>query len=157
MFDKKAQGTIEYLVIIAIVVVIALVVVGLLLQVMDQGSGIPEQTAKTAWKSAEPWAIVDWTVETDGDVVVVLKNNSFETMGLNEITLNEFGDSNDDASNVPAGSTIRRTINPTTNPISESKYSYPKAYIVIDYNSGSINNKTQYGAADLVGTAPTIS
>ena len=150
MFDKKAQGTIEYLVIIAIVVVIALVVVGLLLQVMDQGSGIPEQTAKTAWKSSEPWALVDWTVSSGGVMTVVLKNNSYETMGFNSFTNGT--DTNNTASTVPAGSTVNKTFTYTDAPGTGEKYSITKAGIVIDYNSGTINNKTQYGAADLVGT-----
>ena len=149
MFNKKGQGTIEYLVIIAIVVVIALVVVGLLLQVMDQGSGIPEQTAKTAWKSSEPWAIIDWSVSST-TMTVVLKNNSYETLGFNDMNLNST-DQNATASNVAPGATVNKTFT-VTSITSGNKYSFPKTGIVIDYNSGTISGKTQYGAADILGT-----
>ena len=84
---KKAQGTIEYLVIIAIVVVIALVVVTLLLQLMGQGSGVGETSAKSTWRSADPWAISDWSASTT-TLTLVLKNNSAETMDFGDIYLN---------------------------------------------------------------------
>ena len=84
MTTQKAQGTIEYLVIIAIVVVIALVVVGLLLQVMQQGNAVPETSAKTAWKSAEPWGITDWTRSAD-TLTVVLQNNTAESLSFNSV------------------------------------------------------------------------
>lgn len=146
---NKAQGTIEYLVIIAIVVVIALVVVGLLLQVMNQGSGIPETTAKTAWKSAEPWAIVDWTRSTTS-LTVVLKNNTFESMNFNDFNITATDSNITDSDNVAPGATITKTIAVTCT--SGSKYSYPKDYIQIGYDSATINGKVQKGTADIVGT-----
>jgi len=160
---KRAQGTIEYLVIIAIVVVIALVVVGLLLQVMNQGSGVPETTAKTAWKSAEPWAIVDWTMKdvgTDCNLTLILKNNSYEAMDLNSIRISDknwgLGASNGGAiSGIPAGSTTTadQVVIQHMACTGGQKYSVAKAGIFIDYNSATIAGKVQAGTADIVGTA----
>ncbi len=155
MFNKKGQGTIEYLVIIAIVVVIALVVVGLLLEIMNQGSGVPEQSAKIAWQSAEPWAIVDWTLDaTNDDLIVILKNNSFETLEFNSIYINSTDTNSDDAT-VSAGATLQRKIDLTTTYTAGDRYAYTSANnaIYIDYNTPNIDNKKQYGAADIVGTA----
>jgi hypothetical protein len=153
---SAGQGTIEYLVIIAIVVVIALVVVGLLLQVMDQGSAVPEQTAKTAWKSAEPFAITDWTLDASEDTLtVVIKNNTFETLGLNSIYINA-NDKNTQSGNVAPGATVTRIIRSLTASYSAGdkySYSHENNAIYIDYNTPNITNKKQYGNADIVGTA----
>lgn len=156
---KKAQGTIEYLVIIAIVIVIALVVVGLLLQLMGQGTGVSETSAKATWKSAEPWAITDWTKSTTGPVTVVLKNNSSDVLNLVDVNLtsatadkNTDGLSNRAFLNIAPGASINVAINGMVVACTAgTKYSYPKAGIAIDYNNSNIR-KTQYANADLVGT-----
>jgi len=156
MTAKKGQGTIEYLVIIAIVVVIALVVVGLLLQVMQQGNAVPETSAKTAWKSAEPWGIIDWTNDATNGLTLVLRNNSSETLSLNSAqVLTGSGDdiSTTDQDNVAAGATILVTYIPlVTNCTAASKYTIPKSGVIINYDSTNISAKTQYGVADIVGT-----
>jgi len=150
--QKRGQGTIEYLVIIAIVVVIALVVVGLLLQIMNQGSGLPETTAKTAWKSSEPWAIVDWS-RSEGVLTVVLKNNSFETLDFGELTINSAGDKNSiGTSNVSPAALVTKTISGLGACTAGTRYSFPKEYIEIDFNTPSIAGKTQRATADIVGS-----
>ncbi|MFA6064466.1 MAG: hypothetical protein WCW44_01470 [archaeon] len=151
--EHKAQGTIEYLVIIAIVVVIALVVVGLLLQVMNQGSNIPETSAKTAWKSTEPWGIVDWSRATDGNLTLVLKNNTADTLEFNEFAIgSSSADKNSNPATVPAYATKVIVITTSATCASGTKYSYSKTDIYIDYNSTSINGKRMGGAGDIVGT-----
>jgi hypothetical protein len=150
--NHKAQGTIEYLVIIAIVVVIALVVVGLLLQILGNFGSMSETSLKTAWKSAEPWAITDWS-KTGSVVSLVLKNNTAETLQFNSITLQGTDKNSTARPNIPSGATI--TITGTASTIActtGSKYSYPKAGISIDYNTSTISNKIQYGVADIAGT-----
>ncbi len=150
--NQKAQGTIEYLVIIAIVVVIALVVVGLLLQILGNFGTMSETSVKTSWKSAEPWAITDWS-RTGNSVSLVLKNNSAETLQFNNIVL-QGADTNATATaNVAPGATIVKTFTATiVTCTAGSKYSYPKANVSIDYNTSTISNKKQYGTADIVGT-----
>jgi len=150
--ERKGQGTIEYLVIIAIVIVIALVVVGLLLQVMNSGSGVPETQAKATWKSAEPLAIIDWGIGSDGNMTLVLRNNTAETIEFNSLTLNSDGDINDTAVNIASGATKSIWIDLTTTCTSGSKYSYAKENISIDYNTTNIDNKTQKAIADIIGT-----
>ena len=149
--EKKGQGTIEYLVIIAIVIVIALVVVGLLLQVMNSGSGVPETQAKATWKSTEPLAIIDWGV-VGTEVTLILRNNSSETITVNQVTLNS-DDKNETVDKAMAsGATYTVTIFDATGCTTGSKYSYPKENIDINYNTVNINNKTQNALADIVGT-----
>jgi len=149
----RGQGTIEYLVIIAIVVVIALVVVGLLLQVMNQGSNIPETSAKTAWKSTEPWGIVDWSRATDGNLTLVLKNNTADVLYFNEFAVSSAtADKNSTPTSVLAYATLLIKVPTTAGCASGTKYSYAKTNIYIDYNSASINGKRMGGAGDIVGT-----
>ena len=150
MMHKRGQGTIEYLVIIAIVVVIALVVVGLLLQIMNQGSGVHETSAKAAWKSAEPFAIVDWSA-TGTTLTLVLKNNSFEALDFKDMYLTTGNSTSAATSNIAPGATVTKTIS-ITSCTSGSKYSYPKSGIYIDYNSSTIAGKKQIASADIVGT-----
>jgi len=154
MENQKAQGTIEYLVIIAIVVVIALVVVGLLLQVMNQGSGVPESTAKTAWKSAEPWAIVDWDINTTG-ITLILKNNSFESLDLISVDVTSTKTWTSGKSNIAPGATVTIPIADAVTCVAANagnKYAFPKTGINFDYNTQTIANKTQTANADIVGT-----
>lgn len=144
----RGQGTIEYLVIIAIVVVIALVVVGLLLQIMSGFGGTGDTSAKISWQSGSPWAINDWQL-TNNVLTIVLKNNTAETLHFNSISIGS--DSNNTAiSNIGPYATKNITIAYTCS--TDSKYSFPKENIYIDYNKGSLANMRQNGFADIVGT-----
>jgi hypothetical protein len=152
---QSGQGTIEYLVIIAIVIVIALVVVGLLLQVMNSGSGVPETQAKATWKSSEPLGIVDWGFDSTGDIIsIVLRNNSSETIGLNDFNLNTavVTDGNGLDKSLASGATYTLRVDVATNCTSGNKFSYQKENIQFDYNTPNINGKTQKALADIVGT-----
>ncbi len=150
--DQKAQGTIEYLIIIAIVVVIALVVVGLLLQIMGNFGGMSESAARAAWKAGTPLAISDYS-QSSTNMVIVLQNTSGQTITFDAITVAS-GDTNTlDQSIVAGGSwTVRVADMSQTCAVSGSKYSYPKAGITITYNTPNITGLTQVGAADIVGT-----
>lgn len=146
----RGQGTIEYLVIIAIVVVIALVVVGLLLQIMGGFGGAGETSAKISWQSGSPWAITDWTLSSN-TLTLVLKNNTAETLHFNSLCVAS-GDCNSGSpiSNIGPGATKNITVTYTC--AADSKYSFPKDNIYIDYNKGTLANMRQNGAADIVGT-----
>lgn len=151
--NNKAQGTIEYLIIVAIVVVIALVVVNLLLGFLSGTSGISEQTSKTTWASSEPWGMTEWTMSTGGYLTVVLKNNSFETLGFNYITTDSHvSDTNSQAATVAPGATLIRIISTGDSYVAGNRFSIAKSGILIDFNTTNINHRTQYGAADIVGT-----
>ena len=148
--NKKAQGTIEYLVIIAVVVVIALIVVGILLQLMGQGSGIPQVASQTVWKSDQPWAIVDWK-QTTTTLTLVLKNNSSDAMDFTDIYITSSNSSTTGVDNVAPNAKIEVLVN-VPSCTAGVRYSYPKSGIYIDYNSSTIAGKRQNAIADLVGT-----
>ncbi len=151
--DRKAQGTIEYLVIIAIVVVIALVVVGLLLQIMGNFGGMSESAARAAWKAGTPFAISDYAV-SGATMTLVLQNTAGQTITFNNMDINSdtTGDFNNSSKSIPAGGTYTITGTLATACASGSKYAYNKTSIDINYNTPSVNNLTQTGAADITGT-----
>ncbi len=85
---QGAQGTIEYLVIIAVVVVIALVVVSLLVGMTGQSSGVSQTSSQIAAMTA-PIAIVDSESTLDGNIFLSFKNNTGETITLTEILIGD--------------------------------------------------------------------
>lgn len=90
MFSKKnnnAQGTIEYLVIMAVVVVVSLVVVGLF-------SGIFSNTSQQVVTSSDKFStvsgsisIVESVIDSNGDSLIKVSNNSGEGITLKKISV----------------------------------------------------------------------
>jgi hypothetical protein len=152
-YKNKAQGTIEYLIILAIIIVIALVLVNLLFELMNNASTISEPQAKSNWLRASPWGIVDWKLNSDGNAFIVLKNNTNRTMGFNYILLDGINgtDKNDTPARVTPTATI--TVIVPTNYIypSGSKFSISSEDIIIDFNSSTFPYLKQYGVSELVG------
>lgn len=68
-FKNSAQGTIEYLVILAVIVVISLVVVSLMISSTAPSESISEQQSKIFWR-AQTIAIFDFTVDSNGDAII---------------------------------------------------------------------------------------
>jgi len=149
MFNTKGQGTIEYLVIIAIVVVIALVVVGLLFQLMGQGSGVPEAGAQAAWKSSQPWAITAWD-HNGTHTFLILQNNSAEALDLVDVYLTAADHNAVGSSNVASSGKVTVIID-STDCTAGSRYSFPKENIHIDYNTSAFPGKRQNANADIIG------
>lgn len=145
----RGQGTIEYLVIIAIVVVIALVVVGLLLQITSGFGVTNENSVKVSWKTASPFAIDDWTLN-NGKLTLVLKNQTSETLQLNKICVSPTDCNTTPIKNIGQNAQNNITIDYTCE--AGSRYAFPKNDIYIDYNKGTLANMRQNGVADIVGT-----
>ncbi|MEK6959318.1 MAG: hypothetical protein AABW59_04710 [archaeon] len=157
--QKKKGPPILIIIVILVVLIIGflivvptlLVVVGLTMQVSNQGSAIPEASAKAAWKSASPFAVMDWAKTTDGTFKVVLKNNSNETLTLSSFTLDSSTTATVNKANISPGSTEMVTLNsaPCT---ADTKYSYPVDGIKITFISEGIDSEqTESAVADLVG------
>ena len=156
--DKKAQGTIEYLVIIAIVVVIALVVVGLLIQLSSPAKGVGENNAKITWKTATPFSIVDWTnaSSADGNITIVLQNSSDSALDFVDMNIgikDYRTTTNVDINNIAQGSKQSIVIKMgTCTAGSTSSYAYAKDTIKIYYRTPSISStRTETAMADIVG------
>ena len=89
--SSKAQGTIECLVIIAIVVVISLVVVGLMMQQMDSSVNVSKTSNKIGDLTQSIGITESLVSPTDQNFVVKLLNNSGSTITISNV---QIGDSN---------------------------------------------------------------
>ncbi len=144
---SEGQGTIEYLIIIAIIIVIALSVIMIMLNFTEQTQSTAEKSARAAWSTASPWAITNWDHNV-GRLTVVLQNNSGNTLYMNSVTVSGTVSTTESKSTVvPGAKTIAYITKTCTN---GDAYSY--STVVIDYNSENINNQSQNGIKELVGT-----
>ena len=84
---SRAQGTIEYIVIIAIVVVLALVVVGVLINQTSSAGNVSSSVSKAYWQS-QPLAITDSLVDSNGNLIITLKNNTSELGTITSVVVN---------------------------------------------------------------------
>jgi len=81
---KKAQGTIEYVIILAVIISISLVIVTLFINVFQVGVQNPTLSSiqdKQYW-STQTIALSDAIVDANGDAVFVLTNNSDYTLRM---------------------------------------------------------------------------
>jgi uncharacterized protein (UPF0333 family) len=126
----RGQGTIEYLVIIAVVVVISLIVVAL---VFSQTSGVSEtqqRATNLAWKTKE-LQVVDLVVDSEGKGLILLAGNIPNGATLNRIEIE--GASNSSSKKIFFGSSqkISLTDLPACNGKNQ-KYSVIIYYITKD-------------------------
>ena len=84
--DRKAQGTTEYLIILAVIIVVALVVAGIMGFFPGLGTGISESQSRAYWQSTTPLAITQYDIDgTNADFV--LRNQTVDKVEVTEITL----------------------------------------------------------------------
>ena len=86
MTQPTAQGTIEYLVIMGIVIVIGLIVVGMTSTFLDSSSGVSGNLGKINALTG-PISISETAVNSSGDGYIILKNNSGSSLTITKITL----------------------------------------------------------------------
>jgi len=82
----KAQGTIEYLIILAVIVVVSLVVVSLMINSTAPAQGISGTTSQIA-SASSPIAITESIVDEDGNYFLKIGNNTGENVTINEIQI----------------------------------------------------------------------
>ncbi|MFA5764287.1 MAG: hypothetical protein WC915_05770 [archaeon] len=80
--DFIAQGTIEYLVIMAIVIVIGLVVVGMLVSMNDSGDITKKNSDLKNRIGTGGISVVEAVLDEDGDVAITFQNVSGETLTI---------------------------------------------------------------------------
>ena len=84
--SKKAQGTIEYLVILAVIVIVALIVVSLMINSTAPAQGISGTTSQIA-SASNIIAVTESIVSEDGNYFLKIKNNSGENITITNITI----------------------------------------------------------------------
>ena len=149
--DFGAQGTIEYLVIIAIVVVIGLVVVGLTTSQMDAGVNISATSSEIRSKIGSGGiSIADAAGGADGSGLLVLKNTGAETLTVEKISVDGVDHNYSDP--IVAGSQTGFRLQDIVSCDGASK-SYS---IMIYYASASGLDKTADFQTITVDCAPTV-
>ncbi|MFA7132220.1 MAG: hypothetical protein WC108_02865, partial [Bacteroidales bacterium] len=95
--NSIAQGTIEYLVVIAVIVVISLIVVALVINVSSSPSQqVLSSSDKAGSIAVGGISIVEAVSDLEGDSLLVLGNNSGEGITLKKITVGENDNNYDD-------------------------------------------------------------
>lgn len=148
-FNKKAQGTIEYLVIIGVVVVISLVVVSTLTGFLSGAEQISETNSNIYWRSAQPFAITETAFNSDSSILYIVFNgreafNSFN-IGMDQ---NDLGDTS-----FSSRSIVRQiTLTDSLSQISQTNnlIIIPKELIHISYDSRYISDQAQLAQSDLI-------
>lgn len=159
--NNKGQGTVEYLIILAVIIVIALVVVAVMGWFPGLGTGITEKESLAYWQNASPLALKDWKItSTMTDNNFYLQNMTTDKIIVTEITIDGavvgVGDATDDIS-VNAGSTGAFPGNSVlaVAPACTSGQSYQYTTVSISYNVvGGLQGKTLTGIKPLVGICP---
>jgi hypothetical protein len=86
-FNSKAQGTIEYLIILAVVVIVGLIVVALFVGVANNPSQeISNSSSKASEIAVGGISIVESVVDSEGDSLLFVNNNSSDSITLKKIS-----------------------------------------------------------------------
>ncbi len=95
----SAQGTIEYLIILAIIIVLALVVVAFVGSFGSNISGMSETQSQTYWQSAQPISILEGTITSiysednenyqDHGWGIIIQNKSIDPITITSIKMDD--------------------------------------------------------------------
>lgn len=142
---KRAQASIEYLIILAVVIIIALVVVSLIAGFPELGSGISERESQAYWNIADI-GITKYKVNGTGSWGFLRNNRPF-SITFQNMTVN--GKLNGTAINGLAAGSESGMVNMSGQTCTTGSYSYA----VVVYYYDSENNLHRFGGKkDLAGT-----
>lgn len=146
---ERAQGTVEYLVIVAVVVVVGLAVVAVSSSFLGNADGISETTTNMYWKTASPFAVTEAAYDPNTQTLYITfygreKLNYFN-VGLDQ---NSVADSS-----YSLRSITRKVV--LTNSVSQVKLTnknaiIPKSLVYISYDSKYLPSLVQYAQQDIL-------
>ncbi|MFH1663269.1 MAG: hypothetical protein ABH986_00370 [archaeon] len=147
MFGRKAQGTTEYLIILAVIIVIALVVVGVMGWVPGLSGGITEQQSKAYWQSTSPFTMLEYKFSgTTADLEV--QNVSANKLTLTEVKFDGVGTL---AASVSFNAGERKLVQLTAlNACGNLGAGFDKN-VMFTYNSKNVTGLVQIGDKGLIG------
>jgi hypothetical protein len=146
----RAQGTTEYLIILAVVIVIALIVVSIMGWMPGMGANITEKQSRTYWASLSPLAITSYSVFSDGSFKLVLRNTGMQALTLSAIYLNDENVLKNTVTVQPAStSTVYGYVTNSANRCTAgTTFTYN---VKLKYGSQYLQNKSLMGEKPLVG------
>lgn len=151
MFERKGQGTTEYLIILAVVIVIALVVVGVMGWIPGLGTGLSESQSKAYWQSTSPFAITTYQVTGGATPILVLRNNTSQNLSVTTIKIGNTTVTAADA-NFTGGQEKSLTAAGSITCTSGNPYSYDVDINYLKTVGSSTVVLTQKGSKPLIGT-----
>ena len=141
---KKAQGTIEYLVILAVVVVISLVIVGMFTGMFSSPSQqIITSSSNISNVTSGGISVVESVIDVQGDSLIKLSNNSSDTITLTRVSVGGV-DNNFSEQLVGLDSKIFSLSSLNSNCPCEEGQKNVKCEFRIDYTTVSGISKTEY-------------
>jgi len=150
--NRGGQGTIEYLVIIAIVVVISLVVVGLVMTQMGSAENVTSTSFEIKNKTGiNGISLIDTVAGEDANGLLVLKNMDSETITIDKIVVDGIDHNYDDP--IPMGSQLGFKLENIV-VCDETKKSYT---IKIYFTSTTGLTKTANFETLTINCAPTVN
>ena len=137
---KRAQGTIEYLVILAVIVIVALIVVTLLVNSADSVGSISSASSKMTSLSGSI-GITSAVVDSDGNFYVTVLNSSGENVTIARVNVGDYNSS----PNMPLSLSEKKTFQVAGEECSAGTVgSYP---VSVEYLSKEgFNKKQMYGS-----------
>jgi len=142
----KAQGSTEYLVLLAVVLVIALVAIALLGYFPGLAGDAKKTQSDSYWKAARPFGIIEHS-QSGTNLSLVLQNNEPQQLNVTAI-YSGAGGSNFSSFMISGGEKKLLIINNASTCITGSAYEYP---VNITYNSGDLVAQKQLGTKPLIG------
>lgn len=145
--DRKGQASVEYLVILAVVLIIALVVVAALGGFIDIGRQAGPQASRTYWRTAEI-GLLDWVLSSGGDDTLVIKNNLDYRINVTNVTI---GSSEQVVGTVLSPGESKTVLKGWITCTSDDSFTYK---VVFEYDNVEYNvtGKSFTGAANIEGT-----
>jgi len=148
----KGQASVEYLVILAVVLIIALVVVAALGGFIDIGRQAGPQASRTYWRTAEI-GLLDWVMSsTANSSSVVVKNNLDYRINVSQINIGGSDASNLTAFQLAPGET--ETVSSQDWGVCTASGTSFSAEVIISYDNleYDITGKSFTGASDIEGS-----
>jgi len=144
--NLKAQGSTEYLVILAVVLMVALVVIALLGYFPGISLDAKIMETDSYWQAARPFGILEHS-QTGTNLTLVLQNNEPVQFTVSAVYSGSNG-SNHSSFNLNAGEKKVVIIYNATSCTTGSAYEY---FTNITYSSADISNQKQIGTKPLIG------
>jgi hypothetical protein len=136
--QPEGQGTIEYLILVGIIVVLSLAVVSIVFLLTENNDSIDSSRKISNLTSAIP--ITDAALSTQGDALIVLKNNTGEVIEITNLKLE--GEGNDyDLVRIAQGQEVVYFLNDFNICSCENEEENEICEITISYNSNGISKQ----------------
>ncbi len=147
MIGRKAQGTTEYLIILAVIIVIALVVVGVMGWVPGLTGGLTEQQSRAYWQSTSPFSIKEFKFSgTTAEIEV--QNISANKLTLTDLNIDGIAGLSSSVSFNAGESELVSLTGLTACGNAGSGFDYNVSFT---YNSKKVNGLVQLGDKGLIG------